>query len=136
MGAKRLFWQTDGFNQIVQTLELERGELQVATHNINHLLVLCAVGVGVLHKCCIRDVVRALHIAYHAASVQVVCAARRREVQEAAGEDKWWAGDAHMYLLYALVQKLYYVILELCTSDNTIIEEYNLLVVSELAVWQ
>lgn len=72
VSTERLLWQADSLHQIIQTLELERGELQVATHNIHHLLVLLAVGVGILHKCCIGDVVGALHITNYATCVEVV----------------------------------------------------------------
>ena len=48
MSTQILLLESDGLHQIVQTLELERGELQVAAHNVHHLLVLIAVGVGIL----------------------------------------------------------------------------------------
>ena len=84
--------------------EFERGELQMAAHHIDHLLMLLRVGVGILLKYRIGDIIRTLHITNHTTSVEVVCATRRREVQESAGEDQRRTGNTHVYLLNSLVQ--------------------------------
>ena len=75
MSTQILLLEADSRHQVVQALELERCKLQMTTHNAYHLLVFVAIGIGILLKYLIWNIVSTLNVADYAASIQVVCTA-------------------------------------------------------------
>ena len=50
VGTDLFLGKPDGFDQIVQTVVTQRGEVELLTDPVHHLLILLSVGVGIFLK--------------------------------------------------------------------------------------
>jgi hypothetical protein len=69
MRTKVALRKTDGCDQILEFLELERSELKMSTHHLNHFLMLRILRIGILHAYLVSKIVCTLHISDHAAGI-------------------------------------------------------------------
>lgn len=115
MGANLAFWQADGLYQLLDSIELQAGQAQLASYLIHHLLVLWRTSSGILIKILIGV---ALKLLDDAASDELHVALGRCEVDERTTINQWWTSDAHVTLLQSsLIEQHVYVVAQLSAAN-------------------
>lgn len=127
VGAELIFRKTDSLDQVIDALEGEGSQVQVATDVVHHVLVFLGIRVGVLVQICVF----AFLFADIATSDQVVHALGTGEVDELTGVNQRRASDTHMGFLTAHGVKLFSLLTELSTADDGVVAEHQALVVDE-----
>ena len=126
-GAELFGRETDGVNQVVDTLERKGREVQLLADVFHHALVGIAIGVGVFFQARMF----AFLVADVAAGNQVVFVLAAGEVDELAGEHERRAGDTHVGFFTAQGVELLGLLAELGATDDGVVAEYQTAVLDE-----
>ena len=121
MGTYLALWKTDGLYQLLDGVELQGSQAQLAGNLIYHLLILRRTGGSVFLKILVGI---ALKLLDDATGNQLHITLGRSEVDERTAVYQWRTRNTHVALLQAsLVEKHLYIVAKLGTTNDTVIAE-------------
>ena len=125
MGAYLALWKTDSLNQLLDGVELQCSQAQLAGNLIHHLLILRRTRGGILIQILVGITLKLLD---DAARNQLHITLGRSEVDERTTVYQRRTRNAHVALLEAsLVEKHLHVVAKLgATNDTVVAEQYSL----------
>ena len=134
VGADLALGQSYGFDEDLESVELQAGESESSAHFLDHSAVLGAVGLCIL----LQDLIGCGGFSSYAAGslVAVVLevvddlsgeqfhvALGGREVDEGAAVDEWWACDAHVHFLGSEFKEPAHVVVQLGAAHDAVVAE-------------
>ena len=120
MRADFTLGQSDGFDERLYGVELQRGQIEAFAYLFHHGTILRRVGSGIAVK---LGTGVTFDVLYHFACDEFHIALRRGKVDVATAIYQWRTGYAHVYLSSSIVIEYLHIVAQLGTAYDGVVAE-------------